>query len=364
MEKESKEVETSSTTQGKFKAFFSRFGVLFGVAFGLLTIAMLFAPIVSYETRVIIDEVKHDTPYAVNLVDLYRGNYPFNWSMTLTLILLGLGVLLAGGAFLGKEVFHSDAVREHLSVAASLCFLVSFCFLTLTREFFSYNADAIENFHGVDLAIGGSFAIVFSVIAAFSCAIVTFQNREIKVSEIAEDGILIALSFGLNFVKIPLGATGGSINFQMLPLMMIALRRGPASGLICGGLLYGLLTCLTDGYGFATYPFDYLIGFGSVAVLGFIRPLALSRGQIEQPNQVKGLVIGEVSLLIAGILATFIRFAGSTASSMVVYGYDLASAAAYNAVYIPVSGACALIPLMLLYPALLRLEKQFPTRNR
>lgn len=146
--------------------------------------------------------------------------------------------------------------------------------------------------------------------------------------------------------------------------MLIALRRGPASGLICGGLLYGLLTCLTDGYGFATFPFDYLIGFGSVAVVGFARPIAFSRRCLEAPNNAKNLAFGEIALLCGGILSTVVRFAGSTASSMVVYGYTFEAAAAYNAVYIPVSGVCAVVPLMLLYPALLRLERLYPSKKK
>ena len=172
------------------------------------------------------------------------------------------------------------------------------------------------------------------------------------------------MSFGLNFVKIPVGATGGSINFQMLPLMLIALRRGPASGLICGGLLYGFLTCLTDGYGFATFPFDYLVGFGSVAIVGFVRPFVFSASAMSSEKlTAKAIVIGEVAILVAGLLATLVRFAGSTASSMLLYGYDFAAAAEYNAVYIPVTGACAIVALMLLYVPLVKVQKAFPVRK-
>ena len=90
----------------------------------------------------------------------------------------------------------------------------------------------------------------------------SYDETDFTIRDIAEDGILIAAAFGLNFIKIPVGPTGGSINLQMLPLMIIALRRGPFHGLVSGGIVYGLLTCLTDGYGFACYPFDYLIGRG------------------------------------------------------------------------------------------------------
>ena len=131
----------------------------------------------------------------------------------------------------------------------------------------------------------------------------------------------------LNLIKIPVGPTGGSINFQMLPLMIIALRHGPQHGFIAGGIIYGLLTCLTDGYGFACYPFDYLIGFGSVAVMGFFRKFIFAK---EQNNyNVKGILF----ILLAGALSTAVRYIGSNVSSIVVYGYTLEAALAYNAFY-------------------------------
>ena len=40
-----------------------------------------------------------------------------------------------------------------------------------------------------------------------------------------------------------------------------------------------------------------------------------------------------------------------------------ASAAEYNAVYIPVTGACAIVALMLLYVPLVKVQKAFPVRK-
>ena len=221
-------------------------------------------------------------------------------------------------------------------IGSALSFLVAFCFLFLSREFFANNSAEIENYHGADLSWGCAFSILFTVLAAGASTITPYQRRPISVGEIAENGILIAMAFGLNFIKLPIHVEGGSVNFQMLPLMIIALRRGPASGLICGGILFGLLTCLTDGYGFACYPFDYLIGFGSVAVMGFFRPFIF--GQNQKGYNFKG----EAFLLLAGVLSTFIRFMGSTVSSVVIYQYTFVAAMAYNVLYISLSGVCAL----------------------
>ena len=165
------------------------------------------------------------------------------------------------------------------------------------------------------------------------------------------------MAFILNIIKIPVGVSGGSINFQMLPLMVIALRHGAQRGLLAGGIVYGLLTCLTDGYGFATYPFDYLIGFGSVAVLGLFRKQIF--GEKQEGYNLKGLLF----IFLGGTIMTIIRFIGSNVSSIVVYGYSLEAALAYNVLYIPLSGLVSTVALMLLYSPLIRINKHYSVKS-
>ena len=165
------------------------------------------------------------------------------------------------------------------------------------------------------------------------------------------------MAFGLNFIKIPVHITGGSVNFQMFPLMLIALRRGPTHGFVAAGIVYGILTCLTDGYGFATYPFDYLLAFGSVAVLGVFR------GFIFSPEQKNYNLKGELFILLAGIIATAIRFVASTTSSMVIYGYDLKAAALYNSLYVTLSGLAGFGLIMAMYGPILRINAMYPTNR-
>lgn len=195
-----------------------------------------------------------------------------------------------------------------------------------------------------------SYFVSFVLILAFNSSNVTFT-----VSDITETAIFVAAAIGLNFIKVFPMPTGGSINFQMLPLSIIALRRGPLKGFIAGGVIYGLITCLTDGYGFATFPFDYLLGFGSVMVFGLFSPLILGKDS-------KGYSFsGELFLLIAGILSTTVRFIGGTVSSMVIYGYTLVPAMAYNALYIYVSGAISLAVIMIILGPLRTINRLFPT---
>ena len=322
---------------------------LFLSDFGILAILFLLGPVVTYKTKV--DGVK--TEYVVTLIDYFRNGFTFDWTMWVTLGLLFVGIVLP---IIAGFLVRGEKGKENLMIGSALSFLVAFCFLFLSREFFANNSAEIENYHSVDISWGCAFSILFTVLAAGASTITPYQRRPISVGEIAENGILIAMAFGLNFIKLPIQVQG-SVNFQMLPLMIIALRRGPASGLICGGILFGLLTCLTDGYGFACYPFDYLIGFGSVAVMGFFRPLIF--GQNQKGYNFKG----EVFLLLAGVLSTFVRFVGGTVSSILIYNTTFVAALIYNVGYISLSGILALAVLMAIYGPLVKVNASFPARK-
>ena len=318
----------------------------------LAIIGFLFAPLLTYETKYYVGEEKVKEYYSANIIKMFDPSITKTWLAIVLLVLVGVIIittLVVNFVRKNKQV-HDIVVTINLITLAVLV-----AYTLLVKELFSYFAsELVENFN--EAAVGwGAGLIIFFATLAFLAMISISSFSEQNVKGMSEDAILLAAAFVLNFIKIPLGATGGSVNFQMLPLMIIALRRGPLVGFICSGVIYGLITCITDGYGFATFPFDYLIGFGSAAIVGFFRPLIYT----EKPAK-HGYLIPEIFILVAGILSTFVRFVGSTTSSMVIYGYNLQAALAYNALYIPLSGAAAVIALMLLHPILVQINRRYP----
>ncbi len=196
------------------------------------------------------------------------------------------------------------------------------------------------------------YFIAFALIMASISSATKFSIRDLT-----EMGILVAIALALNFVKLFPAPTGGSVNLQMLPLFILAIRRGPLKGFIAGGIVYGLISCLTDGYGIATFPFDYLLGFGSICILGFF-----SKAIFDQKDGYS--VKGELFLLLGGLLATFVRFIGGTISSMVLYGYQLVPAMSYNSLYVFISGGIALAVVMALYGPIKRVNKLYPVEKQ
>ena len=175
-----------------------------------------------------------------------------------------------------------------------------------------------------------------------------------SVRDICEIAIFVALAVVFDvFVKIEIGITGGSLNIAMLPLFIIALRQGWFKGFLAGGVVFGLITCALDGYGFATYPLEYFLGFGSVGLLGVLKPL------ITDDNY--NVTWHSYAYSTVGMLAAYVlRFFCGTLDSMIIYGYDFIGSVAYQAQYIFPSfiAVCALF-----LGLLINILKAFRTHN-
>ena len=363
--------DTKKSFLAKTGEFIRKYALLLTIIAGVLALASLFLPIIKYEIREAVYDIatkekvtKIDYLFSVGLVQYFTNGLAHNYTIFITLGFILLGILFT---FICK-------FKQDFRPIAGIMFLLAICMFLLAKEFFKSDQDAIMEtykvvggldyddatqyfyveYHDTFLSWGSKLGIFF---CSVSFGLITLSNQSATTRQIAEEGVLLSLAFVLNLIKIPVGATGGSINFQMLPLMIIALRHGPSHGFISSGIVYGLLTCLTDGYGFACYPFDYLIGFGSVAVMGLFRKHIFSDEQ--EGYNFKGLLC----IFIAGILSTCIRFVGSSASSIIVYGYDLKGALAYNVLYIPLSGLAATIAFMALYSPLIRINRMYPVKS-
>lgn len=307
----------------------------------IVAIAFLFGTMLTYKIKYVpegaSEAIKEE--FNFNLISAFDSSLTPSWTIIATLVFLILGGVLPFFTF-----FKDNRVKECFAISSTFSYLFAICFLISYKEIFSYfAADLIENFYSVDLSYAIPVSISLTSFGAMFSLLTSDKQYGDNVRSIVEDGLLVALAFVLNFIKLPITTGAGSINFQMLPLFLIALRRGPLHGFVAGGIIYGLLTCVTDGYGIQTYPFDYLIGFGSVAVLGFFQKIIM--------NKDKNFFAREGFLFLGCFIATFIRYIGSSVSSMVFYGLTFGDALLYNIIYIPVSGLIATLVIMAaLYP--------------
>jgi thiamine transporter len=124
---------------------------------------------------------------------------------------------------------------------------------------------------------------------------------------LCEAALMIALATVLGLLQFPpfrfdLWVNGGSIDFVMLPLLILGHRRG-AVWSIPAGLAYGFIKCLIGGsigWGILSVLLDYVLAYGMVGLAGFFR------------NEKWGLPVGAV-------VAAFARFVIHYISGVTIY---------------------------------------------
>ena len=273
------------------------------------------------------------------------------------IVYIGLPVIGTASLFLYKK-------NKNFAFVSFFLFLICAIMSLVSKDVFPqalYYKIKVDT--GVKVAISVEkihFAVVLPTISYFilSVLVLSFASEDVKFStrDIAESGVLIASALVLNFIRLFPAPTGGSVNLQMLPLFILAIRKGPVKSFIGCGIVYGLISCLTDGYGIATFPFDYLLGLGSAAILGIFAKQILSEDKTTYNLK------GEIFLFIGVALATTTRFIAGTISSMLLYDYDIVPAMLYNVGYVYISAAISLAAIMALYGPILKINRLFPNK--
>ncbi len=241
--------------------------------------------------------------------------------------------------------------------------LVSLIFYLLATILLFTLPNFASLFANVDIAfITSPYTLTYAIFLALSCLLIFYllnSQNQYSVYEIVEAATLIALAVGLDLdaLKISLGASGGSISFTTVPLAILALRQGPYKGFIGIGIIYGLITCLFDGWGLYTYPFDYLLAYGSIALLGFFKPL------IIQPDSTKYTVKSVLFLIVGSLVVTCLRLLFATLSGIILYETPFVESLAYNALYVLPSGGIMLVLLIALYKPLCLLDRLYQKRT-
>ncbi len=158
------------------------------------------------------------------------------------------------------------------------------------------------------------------------------------VKLIAEIGMMLALSVVLGLFVLYRPPQGGAVTAAMLPLIVLAIRRGPLIGVL-GGVLAGTLQMAIDP--FFVHPIqvilDYQLAWGAIGLAGFIKSSPIS-----------AVVLGSIGRFVFHCLSGFVFFAqyapeGSQAGLGLV-----AYVAAYNAAYIIPSAIIALAIILML----------------
>ncbi len=122
---------------------------------------------------------------------------------------------------------------------------------------------------------------------------------------------------------------GGSIDFVMLPLIVLGWRRG-ATWSIPAGLAFGFIKCLISGnigWGVLSVLLDYVLAYGMVGIAGFFK------------GRKNGLIIGTVAASVGRFAIHFIagvtlwKIAAGDVQTIFGMSFDSSMSALYSLIY-------------------------------
>ena len=169
---------------------------------------------------------------------------------------------------------------------------------------------------------------------------------------LCECGITVALALALCPLELDFAwMQGGGLDILMVPLVILALRRGGVWG-IATGATFGLLKAVVwggIGWGLPSVMFDYVLAYAAVGTAGFFKKAlpgtAVATGVRVLVHFVSGVTIYAIT------------------ASETVYGITTASpfiySIVYNAPYVLINGTVCAIIVMLLEKPINKIPKNF-----
>jgi thiamine transporter len=187
--------------------------------------------------------------------------------------------------------------------------------------------------------------------------------RSQRTRLIVEIALTAALSAVLSMfaVRLPINFAGGTISLSMVPIFVLALRRGAVAGIVAG-VVFGMADMLIEPFFVAPAQvfLDYIVAFGAVGLAGLgsgAYQRALDRSQwLALAVAVPFMVLGGTARFIAAWTSGVIFFGMNAPAGQPVWLYSIV----YNLSYIVPSVIVSITAALLVLPVL---ERAVPVRD-
>ncbi|MEK4520876.1 energy-coupled thiamine transporter ThiT [Psychrobacillus sp. FSL W7-1457] len=142
-----------------------------------------------------------------------------------------------------------------------------------------------------------------------------------RVVLLVEIAIFAALGYVLDLIGFGM-PQGGSVTFVLVPIILIAFRRGVVAGIVTGFLI-GLLQVVTGRFYPAPLSFeivimqvgiDYFIAFMVAGLAGLLRPAYIKA--YENLNKKKMTI----AIVLGALIASFLRYLAHVLSGILFFG--------------------------------------------
>jgi len=180
------------------------------------------------------------------------------------------------------------------------------------------------------------------------------SQRTLLLVEVA---LTVALAAALNFLalRLPINFAGGSISLSMVPIFVLALRRGAGAGLIAG-FAFGCVDLVIEPYFLA--PIQVLLDYGvAYAAVGLAGLGAGAFRRTSERSVFAGVAVSVPFMLLGGLA----RFAAAWTSGIVFFSSNAPKgqpvwlySIVYNSSYLIPSLFISITAAMLILPVLQR----------
>lgn len=183
--------------------------------------------------------------------------------------------------------------------------------------------------------------------------------HESRTRVVVEIALTVALAAVLRRFAVWQMPFGGSVSLDMLPLAVLAVRRGVRAG-VTAGVLFGFVDYLIEPFfvHWVQLILDYPLAFGLVGLAGLVRPLAQRAAAHAAAKGTKAVTLAWTAALGTLIGATA-RFASHFMSGVIFFAANapkgqpvIVYSAVYNLTYLLPSAVAAAVLAAALVPAL------------
>lgn len=187
--------------------------------------------------------------------------------------------------------------------------------------------------------------------------------RSQRTQLIVEIALTAALAAVLSMfaVKLPINFAGGTISLSMVPIFVLALRRGAIAGVLAG-VLFGMADMLIEPFFIMPQQvfLDYIVAFAAVGLAGLGSAAynkALDRSQwLALLVAVPFMVLGGAGRFAAAWTSGVLFFGANAPAGQPVWLYSIV----YNLSYIVPSTIVCITAALLVLPVL---ERAVPVRD-
>ena len=183
-------------------------------------------------------------------------------------------------------------------------------------------------------------------------------NSKKPIYVLSECAIFVALAVVLSIIpEIPIGTSGGSIGFGMIPLFIICYRHGYKYSFL-SGLVFSIVYVTIGGkwgWGIPSVMLDYVLAYTLTGIAGFFGGEAKCKSKLFEVGVFLGCAARYAVSVFSGVvlygITTATEIGGIVTSNALVYSLI------YNGIYMLPNTIIAIVVMALLRYPLKKLEK-------